>query len=77
MKEEGSAQIILDLTNSKITMRHSDGTLLKSWAATSGDWDKLYHNICYNTFDDNQNTYSKSVDGTFYDAPSNSSPRYD
>ena len=31
LKEEGSAQIILDLTDSKITMRHSDGTLLKSW----------------------------------------------
>ena len=46
LKEEGSAQIILDLTDSKITMRHSDGTLLKSWNATSGDWDKMFNSIC-------------------------------
>lgn len=50
MIEEGSAQIILDLSNSKVTMRHSDGTLLKSWNATSGDWDKMYERIC-NTFE--------------------------
>ena len=46
MKEEGSAEITLKLKDSKITMWHSDGTLLKSWDATSGDWDKMFNSIC-------------------------------
>ena len=55
MKERSSAQITLKLTDSKITMYHSDvdGVVLRSWDAMLGDWGKMFDRVC-ETFSNNQ-----------------------
>ena len=52
--EIGSARITLELTDSKITMYHSNvnGLVLRSWDAKLGDWGKMFDSIC-ETFSDN------------------------
>ena len=44
-RDEGSAEIILTLEDSKITMTHADGTILRRWDAKSGDWARMVNNV--------------------------------
>lgn len=45
--ERGAAEIIIDLHDGVITVRHgeSPSSILAQWTATPGDWDKLWERI--------------------------------
>ena len=60
-KDEGSAEIILTLEDSKITMTHADGTILRRWDAKSGDWTRMFNNVL-KTFQEGKKNYPVSIE---------------
>ena len=60
-KEKGSAEIILTLEDSKITMTHADGTILRRWVAKTCDWTRMINNVL-KTFQEGKKNYTVSIE---------------
>ena len=42
----GSAEItITQMSDGKIIVKHSDGTILSEWNATVDDWEEIWHTL--------------------------------
>jgi hypothetical protein len=41
----GQARFDIQLANDVITVYHEDGTILLSWDASQGDWDKIFYTL--------------------------------
>lgn len=43
--KSGQARLDIQLANDVITVYHEDGTILLSWDASRGDWDKIWYTL--------------------------------
>lgn len=62
IKERGAAEMIVDLHNGVITVRHGEANhpILAQWTANRGDWDKIWETI--NTLKANEKSFTEELE---------------